>query len=358
MADPTAIAELAPARLPPSALIEVEARRAIADTTAAMQMAKMSPRDPLAALDKILAACSRQSLAEQAAYSYTRGGSEITGPTIRIAEMLAQYWGNIDFGIRELSQSNGESTVEAFALDLETLTRRRMTFQVPHLRYSRKGIEKLTDPRDIYELVANNGARRLRSCILAVIPGDIVDAAMKQCDETLKNSGGAPAEQIKQLVAAFSEIGVTAEMLTRKLNHKLDAVNMAEVLRLKKIYRGIRDGFTTAAVEFEIGDPGAPGEAQQPPKSAREAASRAARRGSTTAKDSPPQGDSPGASPARRSYAQIREAMETAAKTDEPAGALAELAMEAKAAVSAEQAKELNEFAATLLDRAHGEQKQ
>ena len=32
---------------------------------------------------------------------------------------MAQAWGNMQFGIRELDQRNGESTVQAFAWDVE-----------------------------------------------------------------------------------------------------------------------------------------------------------------------------------------------------------------------------------------------
>ncbi len=72
-----------------------------------------------------------------------------------------------------------QSTVEAFAWDVEEAnTRQTKVFQVRHWRHTKQGGYKLTDPRDIYELVANNGARRLRACILGVIPGDVIDAAV------------------------------------------------------------------------------------------------------------------------------------------------------------------------------------
>ena len=81
-------------------------------------------------------------------YSYSRGGTEVTGPSIRAAETLAQCWGNIQFGVRELEQRGAESTVEAFAWDIETNTRQVKVFQVPHLRYTKKGSYRLEDPRD------------------------------------------------------------------------------------------------------------------------------------------------------------------------------------------------------------------
>lgn len=141
-------------------------QRAIAEVQAAMMIARMNPRDPIAAMDRILNACTRPTLANAAVYTYNRGGSDVSGPSIRLAEAMAQSWGNMQFGIRELDQRNGESTVQAFAWDVETNTRREVTFQVPHLRYTRSGSKRLEDPRDIYEMVANQGARRLRAILL------------------------------------------------------------------------------------------------------------------------------------------------------------------------------------------------
>ena len=152
---------------PANALVNAESQRAIQEVQAAMVIAKKFPRNQIEAMERITNACCRQTLAETALYSYPRGGTEVTGPSIRLAEALAQEWGNLQFGIRELSQENGSSTVEAFAWDVERNTRQTKIFQVSHIRYSKKyGNTQLTDPRDIYEMVANQGARRLRACIL------------------------------------------------------------------------------------------------------------------------------------------------------------------------------------------------
>src|SRR5690606_5467319 len=87
-----------------AALVETASQREIAEVQAAMAIAKRFPRDPIAAMDRILQACTRPTLAEGALYSYSRGGSEVSGPSIRLAEVAAQSWGNIQFGIRELEQ--------------------------------------------------------------------------------------------------------------------------------------------------------------------------------------------------------------------------------------------------------------
>lgn len=238
-----------------NAIAETSQQREIAEVQAAMVIAKRFPRDPVEAMDRILQACTRPSLAEGALYSYNRGGSDVTGPSIRLAEALAQSWGNLQFGIRELSQTNGESTVEAFAFDLETNTRQVKVFQVPHIRYTRNGTKKLEDPRDVYELVANQGARRLRACILGVIPGDVVDAAVRQCETTLHTNADVSPERIKSMVEAFeANYGVTAEMIQKRIGRRIDAINAALMVQLKKIYQSLKDGMSKPSDWFEVGD--------------------------------------------------------------------------------------------------------
>lgn len=233
-----------------SAAMESESQRAIAEVKAAILLAKEFPRDQVQAMERVLSACCRPTLAESAVYSYTRGGQEVTGPSIRLAEAIAQAWGNLQFGIRELSQAGGKSTVEAFAWDVETNTRQVKVFEVPHVRHTRQGAKLLTDPRDIYEMVANQGARRLRACILGVVPGDVVDAAVTQCETTLRTKVDVTPDGIRALLGAFQEIGVSAEQIAQKIGHKVDSIVPAEIVRLRKIFRGIKDGYSTADAEF------------------------------------------------------------------------------------------------------------
>lgn len=236
---------------PSTALAEAGAQREIAEVQAAMVIAKRFPRDPITAMDRILQACTRPTLAEGALYSYSRGGSEIAGPSIRLAEVAAQCWGNVQFGIRELEQREGESTVEAFAWDLETNTRQTKVFQVAHKRHTRRGSYKLDDPRDVYELVANQGARRLRACILGVIPGDVIEAAVSQCETTLRASADTSPDATKKLVAAFEKIGVSKAQIEKRIQCRITAIRPAQVVQLRKVYASIKDGMSAPADWFE-----------------------------------------------------------------------------------------------------------
>lgn len=228
-----------------SVLAESESARAIQEVQAALVIAKKFPRNERDALDRILNACSRSSLAEGALYTYARGGADISGPSIRLAEAIAQNWGNLQFGIRELDQSKGSSTVEAFAWDMETNTRQVKVFQVPHERHSRRGTTILTDPRDIYETVANQGARRLRSCVLGIVPGDVVDEAVSQCEATLSANADSSPEAQKKMAEEFERLGVTKAMIELRIQRRLDAITPAQIISLRKIFISLRDGMST-----------------------------------------------------------------------------------------------------------------
>jgi hypothetical protein len=234
-----------------NAIADAAQAKSIAEVQAAMVIAKRFPRNPIEAMDRILNAFARPTLAEGALYSYSRGGQDISGLSIRSAEVLAQNWGNMDFGIRELEQRPGESTVEAFAWDIETNTRSVKTFQVKHERHTKSQVKKLSDPRDIYEIVANQGARRLRSCILAVIPGDVQEAAVRESEKTLKTTADTSPEAMRKMVDAFKPFKVTKEQIEKRIQRRLDAIQPAQVVSLKKIYASLRDGMSMVSDWFD-----------------------------------------------------------------------------------------------------------
>ena len=255
----------APVSKLPTAAASTDMQRAVAEVQAAMMVARMNPRDPVGAMDRILNACARPALADAAVYTYAKGGTDVSGPSIRLAEAVAQQWGNIKTSVRELDQQGGVSTVQTIAWDLESGYQCDKVFQVPHIRYTRKGSTRLEDPRDIYELVANQGARRLRACILAVIPGDVIEAAVKQCEITMKTKADTSPEAMQKLVTAFETFGVSKEQIEKRIQRRLDAIQPAQVVSLKKIYASLLDGMSKADDWFDPPEPGAMSSPAQKP---------------------------------------------------------------------------------------------
>ncbi len=236
-----------------TAAIQTTVGRYTQEVQGMVYMAKQFPRDQIESWNRIKTSCQRKTLAVVASYEYPRGGEKISGPSIRLAEVLAQNWGNMTYGVSELEQRPGESVCMAYAWDLETNVRSEKIFTVRHERSTKKGLKQLSEPRDIYEMVANMGARRQRSCILAVIPKDIVDAAVAECDKTLIGGNSEPLlDRVKRMLPKFLDLDVTREMIEQRIGSNLEACTEKDLLSLGKIYNSIRDGMGKREDYFEI----------------------------------------------------------------------------------------------------------
>ena len=232
--------------------VAIEASRAIAEAQGKLVIAKRFPRDEVEAYAKAMEACQRPTMAAKAFYSFPRGGQTVEGPTIRFAEELARCWGNIDYGIKELSQDDGKSEMQAYAWDLETNAQSVQNFTNPHQREQGKKMVKLTSQRDIYENNANMATRRLRSRILAILPSWFVEDAIEECKKTLAGRNDTPLiDRVKKMVVAFAKIGVTQEQIEKRLKKKIDTMNADDFVEYTGIYNAIKQGESKIAEWFE-----------------------------------------------------------------------------------------------------------
>lgn len=230
----------------------VEQSRAVAEVHAMVVVAQQMPRNIDRAVREMQRSCSYRSVAEKAFYRYKRGGSQVTGESITLAKELARCWGNIDYGLAELRRDdyNGESEMMAFAWDLETNTRPRTTFIVPHVRDNGT---RLTQPRDIYENNANMGVRRMREQILNLMPPWFIEDAKALCYATMAaddSDGKTIAERSATAVKRYAGIGVTVSQLAQKLGAPQAAWSAADLAQLGVIYKSIERGETTKEDEF------------------------------------------------------------------------------------------------------------
>ncbi|GKU81233.1 hypothetical protein [Niallia sp. NCCP-28] len=239
----------------PSVLAQSSSSREMEEVKGQIFMAKQFPRNIFDAEKRILDNCKRPALAEQAVYSYPRGGTKVEGPSIRLAEVIAQNWGNLSFGVKELEQRAGESVAMAYAWDLETNVRQEKIFTVKHIRDKKSGPQKLTDQRDIYEIVANQGSRRMRACILGVIPGDIIDQAVEECNKTLSGQNTSPLkDRIGNALKAFKDNHrVTQAMIELRFGYNVDSFTERDYLDLIKIFNSLKDGISKVEDWFEKG---------------------------------------------------------------------------------------------------------
>lgn len=242
-------------------------QRAIAEVQASLLIAQSCPRNELRARDKLLVACQRLRLAEGAVYVYKRAGTEVKGPSIRLAEAAARYYGNLDYGFREVARRPGESEVEAYCWDKESNTRVSRLFTVKHLRDLKGGkTMALSAERDIYEAIASQAQRRVRSAILEIIPGDIIEDALDACDQTLKAAVPDLPKAIKAVLQTFAAMGVNQVMLETRMGRKAESFQAADIIALRRIWAGMKDGISQASDWFDMSLADRPQEAQAAPQ--------------------------------------------------------------------------------------------
>lgn len=231
----------------------IEQSRAVAEVQAAVLVAQQNRRDKAFAVAEMRDACRQTSVAERAFFKFPRAEGTVSGPSIHLARELLRCWGNAQSGVVELRRDDvkGESEMQAWAWDLETNARNSTTFIVPHKRDTRQGVRQLTDMRDIYENNANNGARRLRESIFAVLPGWFVEEAQAICRETLQGGGGVPLPtRIANSIAHFAQLGIDQARLEAKVGRAADAWTEHDVAELAVSFKSIQNGEIKKDEEF------------------------------------------------------------------------------------------------------------
>ena len=246
----------------PAQATMVEQARAIAEVRAAVMVAMDRPRDRTAAIAEMREVCGIQGLADRAFFRVQRGAEHVNGESIHLARELARCWGNISYGVKELSRDDirGQSELLAYAWDMQTNARSEITFMVPHRRDTRKGPRSLTGTQEIYENNASFAGRRLREAIFAVLPVWFKAEAADICHRTLNGEGsGKPLiQRIADLRQAFADIGVTAEQLETKRGRRVDDFLPEDLAALRIVYGSLKRGEVTIAEEFPSEQPALP----------------------------------------------------------------------------------------------------
>lgn len=243
------------------AMKETAKAREISKIEGQVFMAKRYPRDIAQVLTAVDASCSRLELASVAFYSYSRGGTPINGASIRLAETLAQCYHNLVSGTEVLSQDETGSLVRTYAWDIENNSQSERIFYVRHERdktiydqTTRKKVkikEPLQDNRDIMEMINNIAARNRRACILELIPRDLTNRAMAQCQKTLDTNVQITPESLQSLVEAFKGFGVNKAQIEARIQCRLEAISVNRYLEMRSIFTAIKDGFGRPSDYFD-----------------------------------------------------------------------------------------------------------
>lgn len=240
------------------------ATREQSEIQSAIIVAKKFPRNEQASYAKVMNSLTRITLAEKAAYNFPRGGSNITGPSIKLAREIARCWENVRYGIRIVKESQEKICIKGYAYDCEanTYVEAEDEFKKLIQRKDKKtGITGWVTPdeRDLRELINRKGALLVRNCILQILPPDIIEDALSQARKTVdlsvrKELSTNREDAIKRSVLAFSNLGVPVALIEKKLEKKSSDWNKDDIVTLKGIYTSVQEGHTKVSEHFDFAD--------------------------------------------------------------------------------------------------------
>lgn len=220
--------------------------RLLGEVKAAVFLAKQFPRDEFKAEEKIIKMCKNERFADAAMFSFPRGNDLVEGFTIRMAEAMARAWGNIQYSIIELDSEGGQSTMLAYAWDVENNLKSTRQFQVDMKRDLKNGKSyALTASRDQYEMKAAYGSRFLRGCIMNLIPNEILEVAEETLRKTMtiEYKADSIATAKEKIVNFFSnKFNLEKDDLEKVLGKDYKGWTKEDLAQLKLIYNGIKEG--------------------------------------------------------------------------------------------------------------------
>lgn len=250
-----------------NALIEMDDDLAIADrTTMAMDLQRAEIDTQVATAHKYprsitkvvrnvtsLATISRAA-AEKCMYALPRGGKPITGPSIRLAEIVFSQWGNARGGARivHVDKQNGFVEAEGIFHDLETNS--ATTKRVRRRIFDKNG--KVFS--DDMILVTGNAACSIafRNAVLSGVPEAIWSEAYEQALKTMKGDAKTLPERREAALRAMAAFGLKPDQVWQILGIGGEKdFGLDQIVVIGGLHNALKEGETT--VEALLADAGA-----------------------------------------------------------------------------------------------------
>jgi len=194
-----------------------------------------------------------QETAESCFYSVPRGGKNIQGPSVRLAEIAVSCYGNLRAGSRIIDTvttgDNPHVTVQAVAHDLEknvavTVEKRR------RIVGKKKNMGKIDE--DDINLAANAGAAiAFRDAIYKVIPLALIKPVYEAAKAVAIGDAKTLSERRDRAMASLGKMGIDEKRVLGALGKaKADDIDLTDLETLFGLHTAIKDGQTTIDEAF------------------------------------------------------------------------------------------------------------
>lgn len=238
-----------------------------------------------------------EETAAECMYTLPRAGKDITGPSIRFAEIVMMSFGNLRAAARFIEidmkvRDRAAVVVEGVCLDLQANVSRVIAVRRSIMTSAKGGKAARMFNADMTNIaVAAGSAIATREAILKCVPKAIWGPAYKRVISILQGDATTLAKRREQVIAAFAKRGIEAPKVFEFLDLKsIDDVTIEHMPRLFGMLTALADGTETtdsmfgkpeaeraAGVESPLHDgPAGSAEPTQSPTTAKSAANTAA----------------------------------------------------------------------------------
>jgi hypothetical protein len=171
----------------------------------------------------------------------------ITGPSVRLAEIVAAAWGNLRAGARVVAETDREVVAQGYAHDLQA--NNAVVMETQRRIVDRDGRRYGDDLLTLTKNAACAIARR--NAVFAVIPRAFITPLVEVAMKVAAGDAKTLTEGRARAVAAFAERGVPAARVLDKLERAgIEDVDLEDLALLHGLLTAIAEGETTVAAEF------------------------------------------------------------------------------------------------------------
>jgi hypothetical protein len=222
--------------------------------------AKRYPRDLATVKASMIGAATLdQETAALCFYSLPRGGKDIKGPSVRLAEIAVSCYKNLRAGTRIVAIEAGENphvVVQAVCHDLEANTavtiEKRRIIQAKKIYKNKEVVGKHPISDDDINLAANScSAIAFRDSVFKVVPGVITQAAYKAAMRCAVGDQKTLVERRAAAIVTFGKMGVSEARVLAMLDvRKVELITVEHLETLVGVLSALKDGMTTIAEVF------------------------------------------------------------------------------------------------------------
>lgn len=243
-----------------SAAVAAQAKAAV---EARYVMALQRPRNWDDVRTKLLKECKRPSFAATALYHKPIGGG-ITGFSIRFVEAALRCMTNVLPEVITVYDDPEKKIVRVTVTDLEAnLTYSKDTTITKTVERSKPesdgtylSVRTNSYGKPVYTIRATDDeilnkenaivSKAIRTLGLRLVPGDLQDESEELIHQVSRNKAAQdPDAERKRVIDAFSNLGVSAMMLTEHLGQDLGTITPAQLVELRALHSALKEGETS-----------------------------------------------------------------------------------------------------------------